>query len=173
MSIFTTKISDIINSVYQSIYILNNIDNIDIDELSEDVNKNNINELSREKIIEHISDKKNDIIKPANNDIKPVKHNDSNKPIDINKPNKIDKLNSAKDIKVNDSNREIDKEVIKEINNQINKQNNKLINYQNNKNLDKNIINLGDKVVNEVGNRQKIISVEDGGNDDIIDFNLL
>ena len=166
MSIFTTKISDIINSVYQSIYILNNIDNIDIDELSEDVNKNNINELSREKIIEHISDKKNDIIKP-------VKHNDINKPIDINKPNKIDKLNSAKDIKVNDSNKEIDKEVIKEINNQINKQNNKLINYQNNKKLDKNIINLGDKVVNEVGNRQKIISVEDGGNDDIIDFNLL
>ena len=128
MSIFTTKISDIINSVYQSIYILNNIDNIDIDELSEDVNKNNINELSREKIIEHISDKKDDIIKPANNDIKPV---------------------------------------------DINKQNDKLINYQNNKKLDKNIVNLGDKVVNEVGNRQKIISVEDGGNDDIIDFNLL
>ena len=164
MSIFTTKISDIINSVYQSIYILNNIDNIDIDELSEDVNKNNINELSREKIIEHISDKKNDIIKPANNDIKPV---------DINKQTNINKVNEAKDIKVNDSNREIDKEVIKEINNQINKQNNKLINYQNNKKLDKNIVNLGDKVVNEVGNRQKIISVEDGGNNDIIDFNLL
>ena len=69
MSIFTTKISDIINSVYQSIYILNNIDNIDIDELSEDVNKNNINELSREKIIEHISDKKDNVIKP---DIKPT-----------------------------------------------------------------------------------------------------
>ena len=164
MSIFTTKISDIINSVYQSIYILNNIDNIDIDELSEDVNKNNISELSREKIIEHISDKKNDIIKPANNDIKPV---------DINKQNNINKVNEAKDIKVNDSNKEIDKEVIKEMNNEINKQNDKLINYQNNKNLDKNIINLGDKVVNEVGNRQKIISVEDGGNDDIIDFNLL
>ena len=164
MSIFTTKISDIINSVYQSIYILNNIDNIDIDELSEDVNKNNINELSREKIIEHISDKKNDIIKPANNDIKPV---------DINKQNNINKVNEAKDIKVNDSNKEIDKEVIKEMNNEINKQNDKLINYQNNKKLDKNIVNLGDKVVYEVGNRQKIISVEDGGNDDIIDFNLL
>ncbi len=164
MSIFTTKISDIINSVYQSIYILNNIDNIDIDELSEDVNKNNINELSREKIIEHISDKKNDIIKPANNDIKPV---------DINKQTNINKVNEAKDIKVNDSNKEIDKEVIKEMNNEINKQNDKLINYQNNKKLDKNIVNLGDKVVNEVGNRQKIISVEDGGNDDIIDFNLL
>ena len=164
MSIFTTKISDIINSVYQSIYILNNIDNIDIDELSEDVDDNNINELSREKIIEHIGDKKNDIIKPANNNIKPV---------DINKPMKIDNFNSAKNIKVNDSNREIDKEVIKEINNQINKQNDKLINYQNNKNLDKNIVNLGDKVVNEVGNRQKIINVEDGGNNDIIDFNLL
>ena len=144
MSIFTTKISDIINSVYQSIYILNNIDNIDIDELSEDVNKNNINELSREKIIEHISDKKNDIIKPANNDIKPV---------DINKQTNINKVNEAKDIKVNDSNKEIDKEVIKEMNNEINKQK--------------------DKVVNEVGNRQKIISVEDGGNNDIIDFNLL
>ena len=164
MSIFTTKISDIINSVYQSIYILNNIDNIDIDELSEDVNKNNINELSREKIIEHISDKKNDIIKPANNDIKPV---------DINKQTNINKVNEAKDIKVNDSNKEIDKEVIKEMNNEINKQNDKLINYQNNKKLDKNIVNLGDKVVNEVGNRQKIISVEDGGNNDIIDFNLL
>lgn len=164
MSIFTTKISDIINSVYQSIYILNNIDNIDIDELSEDVNKNNINELSREKIIEHISDKKDDIIKPANNDIKPV---------DINKQTNINKVNEAKDIKVNDSNKEIDKEVIKEMNNEINKQNDKLINYQNNKKLDKNIVNLGDKVVNEVGNRQKIISVEDGGNDDIIDFNLL
>lgn len=164
MSIFTTKISDIINSVYQSIYILNNIDNIDIDELSEDVNKNNINELSREKIIEHISDKKNDIIKPANNDIKPV---------DINKQTNINKVNEAKDIKVNDSNKEIDKEVIKEMNNEINKQNDKLINYQNNKKLDKNIVNLGDKVVNELGNRQKIISVEDGGNDDIIDFNLL
>ena len=164
MSIFTTKISDIINSVYQSIYILNNIDNIDIDELSEDVNKNNINELSREKIIEHISDKKNDIIKPANNDIKPV---------DINKQNNINKVNEAKDIKVNDSNKEIDKEVIKEMNNEINKQNDKLINYQNNKKLDKNIVNLGDKVVNELGNRQKIISVEDGGNNDIIDFNLL
>ena len=164
MSIFTTKISDIINSVYQSIYILNNIDNIDIDELSEDVNKNNISELSREKIIEHISDKKDDIIKPANNDIKPV---------DINKQNNINKVNEAKDIKVNDSNKEIDKEVIKEMNNEINKQNDKLINYQNNKNLDKNIINLGDKVVNEVGNRQKIISVEDGGNDDISAFNLL
>lgn len=164
MSIFTTKISDIINSVYQSIYILNNIDNIDIDELSEDVNKNNINELSREKIIEHISDKKNDIIKPANNDIKPV---------DINKQTNINKVNEAKDIKVNDSNKDIDKEVIKEMNNEINKQNDKLINYQNNKKLDKNIVNLGDKVVNEVGNRQKIISVEDGGNDDIIDFNLL
>ena len=157
MSIFTTKISDIINSVYQSIYILNNIDNIDIDELSEDVNKNNINELSREKIIEHISDKKNDIIKP----------------VDINKQNNINKVNEAKDIKVNDSNKEIDKEVIKEMNNEINKQNDKLINYQNNKKLDKNIVNLGDKVVNEVGNRQKIISVEDGGNNDIIDFNLL
>lgn len=164
MSIFTTNISDIINSVYQSIYILNNIDNIDIDELSEDVNKNNINELSREKIIEHISDKKDDIIKPANNDIKPV---------DINKQTNINKVNEAKDIKVNDSNKEIDKEVIKEMNNEINKQNDKLINYQNNKKLDKNIVNLGDKVVNEVGNRQKIISVEDGGNDDIIDFNLL
>ena len=164
MSIFTTKISDIVNSIYQSIYILNNIDNIDINELSEDVNKNNINELSREKIIEHISDKKNDIIKPANNDIKPV---------DINKQNNINKVNEAKDIKVNDSNKEIDKEMIKEMNNEINKQNNKLINYQNNKKLDKNIVNLGDKVVNEVGNRQKIISVEDGGNDDIIDFNLL
>ena len=164
MSIFTTKISDIINSVYQSIYILNNIDNIDIDELSEDVNKNNINELSREKIIEHISDKKDDIIKPANNDIKPV---------DINKQTNINKVNEAKDIKVNDSNKEIDKEVIKEMNNEINKQNDKLINYQNNKKLDKNIVNLGDKVVNEVGNRQKIISVEDGGNNDIIDFNLL
>lgn len=164
MSIFTTKISDIINSVYQSIYILNNIDNIDIDELSEDVNKNNINELSREKIIEHISDKKDDIIKPANNDIKPV---------DINKQTNINKVNEAKDIKVNDSNREIDKEVIKEMNNEINKQNDKLINYQNNKKLDKNIVNLGDKVVNEVGNRQKIINVEDGGNNDIIDFNLL
>lgn len=164
MSIFTTKISDIINSVYQSIYILNNIDNIDIDELSEDVNKNNINELSREKIIEHISDKKNDIIKPANNDIKPV---------DINKQTNINKVNEAKDIKVNDSNKEIDKEVIKEMNNEINKQNDKLINYQNNKKLDKNIVNLGDKVVNEVGNRQKIINVEDGGNNDIIDFNLL
>ena len=164
MSIFTTKISDIINSVYQSIYILNNIDNIDIDELSEDVNKNNINELSREKIIEHISDKKDDIIKPANNDIKPV---------DINKQNNINKINEAKDIKVNDSNKEIDKEMIKEMNNEINKQNDKLINYQNNKKLDKNIVNLGDKVVNELGNRQKIISVEDGGNNDIIDFNLL
>lgn len=164
MSIFTTKISDIINSVYQSIYILNNIDNIDIDELSEDVNKNNINELSREKIIEHISDKKNDIIKPVNNEIKPV---------DINKQTNINKVNEAKDIKVNDSNKEIDKEVIKEMNNEINKQNDKLINYQNNKKLDKNIVNLGDKVVNEVGNRQKIISVEDGRNDDIIDFNLL
>lgn len=164
MSIFTTKISDIINSVYQSIYILNNIDNIDIDELSEDVNKNNINELSREKIIEHISDKKDDIIKPANNDIKPV---------DINKQTNINKVNEAKDIKVNDSNKEIDKEVIKEMNNEINKQNDKLINYQNNKKLDKNIVNLGDKVVNEVGNRQKIISVEDEGNNDIIDFNLL
>lgn len=164
MSIFTTKISDIINSVYQSIYILNNIDNIDIDELSEDVNKNNINELSREKIIEHISDKKDDIIKPANNDIKPV---------DINKQTNINKVNEAKDIKVNDSNKEIDKEMIKEMNNEINKQNDKLINYQNNKKLDKNIVNLGDKVVNELGNRQKIISVEDGGNDDIIDFNLL
>ena len=164
MSIFTTKISDIINSVYQSIYILNNIDNIDIDELSEDVNKNNINELSREKIIEHISDKKDDIIKPANNDIKPV---------DINKQTNINKVNEAKDIKVNDSNKEIDKEVIKEMNNEINKQNDKLINYQNNKKLDKNIVNLGDKIVNEVGNRQKIISVEDGGNNDIIDFNLL
>lgn len=164
MSIFTTKISDIINSVYQSIYILNNIDNIDIDELSEDVNKNNINELSREKIIEHISDKKDDIIKPANNDIKPV---------DINKQHNINKVNEAKDIKVNDSNKEIDKEMIKEMNNEINKQNDKLINYQNNKKLDKNIVNLGDKVVNELGNRQKIISVEDGGNDDIIDFNLL
>lgn len=163
MSIFTTKISDIINSVYQSIYILNNIDNIDIDELSEDVNKNNINELSREKIIEHISDKKNDIIKPANNI----------KLVDINKQNNINKVNEAKDIKVNDSNIEIDKEVIKEMNNEINKQNDKLINYQNNKNLNKNIVNLGDKVVNEVGNRQKIISVEDGGNNDIIDFNLL
>ena len=164
MSIFTTKISDIINSVYQSIYILNNIDNIDIDELSEDVNKNNINELSREKIIEHISDKMDDIIKPANNDIKPV---------DINKQTNINKVNEAKDIKVNDSNKEIDKEVIKEMNNEINKQNDKLINYQNNKKLDKNIVNLGDKVVNELGNRQKIISVEDGGNNDIIDFNLL
>lgn len=164
MSIFTTKISDIINSVYQSIYILNNIDNIDIDELSEDVNKNNISELSREKIIEHISDKKDDIIKPANNDIKPV---------DINKQTNINKVNEAKDIKVNDSNKEIDKEVIKEMNNEINKQNDKLINYQNNKKLDKNIVNLGDKVVNELGNRQKIISVEDGGNNDIIDFNLL
>ena len=164
MSIFTTKISDIVNSIYQSIYILNNIDNIDINELSEDVNKNNINELSREKIIEHISDKKDDIIKPANNEIKPV---------DINKQTNINKVNEAKDIKVNDSNKEIDKEVIKEMNNEINKQNNKLINYQNNKKLDKNIINLGDKVVNEVGNRQKIISVEDGGNNDIIDFNLL
>ena len=164
MSIFTTKISDIVNSIYQSIYILNNIDNIDINELSEDVNKNNINELSREKIIEHISDKKNDIIKPANNDIKPV---------DINKQTNINKVNEAKDIKVNDSNKEIDKEVIKEMSNEINKQNDKLINYQNNKKLDKNIVNLGDKVVNEVGNRQKIISVEDGGNDDIIDFNLL
>ena len=164
MSIFTTKISDIVNSIYQSIYILNNIDNIDINELSEDVNKNNISELSREKIIEHISDKKNDIIKPANNDIKPV---------DINKQTNINKVNEAKDIKVNDSNKEIDKEVIKEMNNEINKQNDKLINYQNNKKLDKNIVNLGDKVVNEVGNRQKIISVEDGGNNDIIDFNLL
>ena len=164
MSIFTTKISDIINSVYQSIYILNNIDNIDIDELSEDVNKNNISELSREKIIEHISDKKDDIIKPANNDIKPV---------DINKQTNINKVNEAKDIKVNDSNKEIDKEMIKEMNNEINKQNDKLINYQNNKKLDKNIVNLGDKVVNEVGNRQKIISVEDGENNDIIDFNLL
>lgn len=164
MSIFTTKISDIINSVYQSIYILNNIDNIDIDELSEDVNKNNINELSREKIIEHISDKKDDIIKPANNDIKLV---------DINKQTNINKVNEAKDIKVNDSNKEIDKEMIKEMNNEINKQNDKLINYQNNKKLDKNIVNLGDKVVNELGNRQKIISVEDGGNNDIIDFNLL
>lgn len=163
MSIFTTKISDIINSVYQSIYILNNIDNIDIDELSEDVNKNNISELSREKIIEHISDKKDDIIKPAN-DIKLV---------DINKQNNINKVNEAKDIKVNDSNKEIDKEMIKEMNNEINKQNDKLINYQNNKKLDKNIVNLGDKVVNEIGNRQKIISVEDGGNNDIIDFNLL
>ena len=165
MSIFTTKISDIINSVYQSIYILNNIDNIDIDELSEDVNKNNINELSREKIIEHISDKKDDVIKP---DLKPVV-----KPVDINKKPIINKVNEAKDIKVNDSNKEIDKEVIKEMNNEINKQNDKLINYQNNKKLDKNIVNLGDKVVNEVGNRQKIISVEDGGNNDIIDFNLL
>lgn len=164
MSIFTTKISDIINSVYQSIYILNNIDNIDIDELSEDVNKNNINELSREKIIEHISDKKDDVIKPVNNEIKPV---------DINKQTNINKVNEAKDIKVNDSNKEIDKEMIKEMNNEINKQNDKLINYQNNKKLDKNIVNLGDKVVNELGNRQKIISVEDGGNDDIIDFNLL
>lgn len=161
MSIFTTKISDIINSVYQSIYILNNIDNIDIDELSEDVNKNNISELSREKIIEHISDKKDDVIKPAV------------KPVDINKKPIINKVNEAKDIKVNDSNKEIDKEVIKEMNNEINKQNDKLINYQNNKKLDKNIVNLGDKVVNEVGNRQKIISVEDGGNNDIIDFNLL
>lgn len=161
MSIFTTKISDIVNSIYQSIYILNNIDNIDINELSEDVNKNNISELSREKIIEHISDKKDDVIKPVV------------KPVDINKKPIINKVNEAKDIKVNDSNREIDKEVIKEINNQINKQNNKLINYQNNKKLDKNIVNLGDKVVNEVGNRQKIISVEDGGNNDIIDFNLL
>ena len=165
MSIFTTKISDIVNSIYQSIYILNNIDNIDINELSEDVNKNNISELSREKIIEHISDKKNDIIKP---DLKPAV-----KPVDINKKPIINKVNEAKDIKVNDSNKEIDKEVIKEINNQINKQNNKLINYQNNKMLYKNIVNLGDKVVNELGNRQKIISVEDGGNNDIIDFNLL
>lgn len=161
MSIFTTKISDIVNSIYQSIYILNNIDNIDINELSEDVNKNNISELSREKIIEHISDKKNDVIKPAV------------KPVDINKKPIINKVNEAKDIKVNDSNKEIDKEVIKEMNNEINKQNDKLINYQNNKKLDKNIVNLGDKVVNEVGNRQKIISVEDGGNNDIIDFNLL
>lgn len=169
MSIFTTKISDIINSVYQSIYILNNIDNIDIDELSEDVNKNNINELSREKIIEHISDKKNDIIKPVN-EIKPA---NEIKPVDINKQNNINKVNEAKDIKVNDSNKEIDKEMIKEMNNEINKQNDKLINYQNNKKLDKNIVNLGDKVVNELGNRQKIISVEDGGNNDIIDFNLL
>lgn len=166
MSIFTTKISDIVNSIYQSIYILNNIDNIDIDELSEDVNKNNISELSREKIIEHISDKKDDTIKPDN-----IKH--TNKPVDINKRHNTNKLNEAKDIKVNDSNKEIDKEMIKEINNEINKQNNKLINYQNNKKLDKNIVNLGDKVVNEVGNRQKIISVEDGGNNDIIDFNLL
>lgn len=161
MSIFTTKISDIVNSIYQSIYILNNIDNIDINELSEDVNKNNISELSREKIIEHISDKKDDVIKPAV------------KPVDINKKPIINKVNEAKDIKVNDSNKEIDKEVIKEMNNEINKQNDKLINYQNNKKLDKNIVNLGDKVVNEVGNRQKIISVEDGGNNDIIDFNLL
>lgn len=166
MSIFTTKISDIVNSIYQSIYILNNIDNIDINELSEDVNKNNISELSREKIIEHISDKKDDVIKPA--DIKPA-----NKPVDINKKPIINKVNEAKDIKVNDSNKEIDKEVIKEMNNEINKQNDKLINYQINKKLDKNIVNLGDKVVNEVGNRQKIISVEDGGNNDIIDFNLL
>lgn len=165
MSIFTTKISDIVNSIYQSIYILNNIDNIDINELSEDVNKNNISELSREKIIEHISDKKDDVIKP---DLKPT-----NKPVDINKKPIINKVNEAKDIKVNDSNKEIDKEVIKEMNNEINKQNDKLINYQNNKKLDKNIVNLGDKVVNEVGNRQKIISVEDGGNNDIIDFNLL
>ena len=161
MSIFTTKISDIVNSIYQSIYILNNIDNIDINELSEDVNKNNISELSREKIIEHISDKKDDVIKPAV------------KPVDINKKPIINKVIEAKDIKVNDSNKEIDKEVIKEMNNEINKQNDKLINYQNNKKLDKNIVNLGDKVVNEVGNRQKIISVEDGGNNDIIDFNLL
>ena len=169
MSIFTTKISDIINSVYQSIYILNNIDNIDIDELSEDVNKNNINELSREKIIEHISDKKDDVIKP---DLKPA-IKPTIKPVDINKKPIINKVIETKDIKVNDSNKEIDKEVIKEMNNEINKQNDKLINYQNNKKLDKNIVNLGDKVVNEVGNRQKIISVEDGGNDDIIDFNLL
>ena len=165
MSIFTTKISDIVNSIYQSIYILNNIDNIDINELSEDVNKNNINELSREKIIEHISDKKDDNIKP---DLKPAV-----KPVDINKRLNTNKLNEAKDIKVNDSNKEIDKEMIKEMNNEINKQNDKLINYQNNKKLDKNIVNLGDKVVNELGNRQKIISVEDGGNNDIIDFNLL
>ena len=169
MSIFTTKISDIVNSIYQSIYILNNIDNIDINELSEDVNKNNISELSREKIIEHISDKKDDVIKPdLKPDIKPTI-----KPVDINKKPIINKVIEAKDIKVNDSNKEIDKEMIKEMNNEINKQNDKLINYQNNKKLDKNIINLGDKVVNEVGNRQKIISVEDGGNNDIIDFNLL
>lgn len=170
MSIFTTKISDIVNSIYQSIYILNNIDNIDINELSEDVNKNNISELSREKIIEHISDKKDDVIKP---DIKPADIKPANKPVDINKKPIINKVIEAKDIKVNDSNKEIDKEVIKEMNNEINKQNDKLINYQNNKKLDKNIVNLGDKVVNEVGNRQKIISVEDGGNNDIIDFNLL
>src|SRR5574344_328098 len=112
MSIFTTKISDIGNSIYQSIYILNNIDNIDINELSEDVNKNNISELSREKIIEHISDKKDDVIKP---DLKPT-----NKPVDINKKPIINKVNEAKDIKVNDSNKEIDKEVIKEMNNEIN-----------------------------------------------------
>lgn len=169
MSIFTTKISDIVNSIYQSIYILNNIDNIDINELSEDVNKNNISELSREKIIEHISDKKDNVIKP---DIKPT-NKSAVKPVDINKKPIINKVIEAKDIKVNDSNKEIDKEMIKEMNNEINKQNNKLINYQNNKKLDKNIVNLGDKVVNEVGNRQKIISVEDGGNNDIIDFNLL
>lgn len=169
MSIFTTKISDIVNSIYQSIYILNNIDNIDINELSEDVNKNNISELSREKIIEHISDKKDNVIKP---DLKPA-IKPTIKPVDINKKPIINKVIEAKDIKVNDSNKEIDKEMIKEMNNEINKQNDKLINYQNNKKLDKNIVNLGDKVVNEVGNRQKIISVEDGGNNDIIDFNLL
>lgn len=54
MSIFTNKIPDIINNIYQSLYILENIDNIDVEELSEEVGEN----FDNEKLIEHLTSRK-------------------------------------------------------------------------------------------------------------------
>lgn len=91
MSIFTNKIPDIIDNIYQSIYILSNINNINIQELSEDVNKTG--ELTAEKIIEHIDN--NNIVKPIenNNIIKPIETKE-----DIKQKNIIEPIVMKKEI---------------------------------------------------------------------------
>lgn len=128
MSIFKESIEDVINNIYQSIYILQNVDKINVVELkneikegsdSKDINNSVVKQLTSEEnvkkeFVEPVGEnanKVNELVKPVNNELVKPKEQDENEEEFIGMES-IHEEKKAVDVKMNGGNEFINFELL-------------------------------------------------------------
>lgn len=129
MSIFKESIEDVINNIYQSIYILQNVDKINVVELkneikegsdSKDINNSVVKQLTSEenvkkefvKPVGENANKVNELVKPVNNDLVKPKEQDENDEEEFIGMESIHEEKKAVDVKMNGGNEFINFELL-------------------------------------------------------------
>lgn len=171
MSIFNNKIPTLINDIYQSLYIIENINKLTIKELTE--------------IYESVKQPVNNDNKKYNDDIT-KQYKEDNKQVITNKQEINDQELNNKQISNN--HQEISNQQINNIQQSINNQqlnnkqiDNELNNKHNNQKLNNNYQKLNNKQIhNDINkrhkdniNQQQSIQLDNNYNNDLIDVNLL